>query len=398
MLQPGQKIECEITDIAFGGAGIARIDGLVVFVPFTIQGERVMALVTEKKKDYAIAQPVEILAPSLKRVNPPCRYFSVCQGCAYQHMDYREEAEVKKRQVIDVFTRIGGFVSPPVLETAACPSEYFYRNKVRLRYKKLKDRSIFGYIIEERRRTLDIENCAIASQLLNAEIRRMREDNFAFFESRGIRGYNLVLAEDGQNVHTPLEGDPVMEVEVSGKTFRYSLNSFFQVNRSIFSPLLEYLSSFFSKPDARRKSLCDLYCGVGFFGILLGSHFEQVDFIEQNKVSCRFLQENIALNQVKNARVLIGDAGSVLSASAGRYDAVIIDPPRPGCSEDVCLSLASIKPSKLIYISCHPATMARDIRRLCGLGFRLASVKPFDFFPKTKHIECVAELSFEKSV
>jgi tRNA/tmRNA/rRNA uracil-C5-methylase (TrmA/RlmC/RlmD family) len=226
----------------------------------------------------------------------------------------------------------------------------------------------------------------------------MRENDFAFFESRGIRGHNLVLAEDGKSVHTPLEGDPVMEVQVGDKAFRYSLNSFFQVNRSIFGPLLSYLSSIFSRPGARGKSLCDLYCGVGFFGILLGSHFEQVDFVEQNKVSCRFLQENIALNQVKNARVLVGDAGGVLSASAGHYDAVVIDPPRPGCSEDVCLSLASIRPSTLIYISCHPATMARDIRRLCGLGFRLESVKPFDFFPRTKHIECVAELRFEKNI
>ncbi|MCK5707365.1 MAG: class I SAM-dependent RNA methyltransferase [Candidatus Aureabacteria bacterium] len=393
MLKIDDLVTIEIDNIAFGGSGVGRFDGLAVFVPLSIPGETIEARVIEIKKNYALAKIESIKNPSQKRQSPPCQYFGKCQGCVYQHMDYKEELKIKTSQVKDIFERLAHISDPPVLPATPCPHEYGYRNKVRLRYKQLKDnKKLFGYIIENRKRTLDIESCLIASPLINKILSDLRNNDFDFFGKQNIRSHNLTLIEDGINSYTALEKKAELKATVNNKIFNYSINSFFQVNRSIFNSLIEYLLSIITKLDLQDAYLCDLYCGVGFFGILLSEHFKHVHFVEQNRVSCRFLEKNIKENNIENAKVINADTEAIIESLTNKYDVIIIDPPRSGCDDKVCASLAEMKPKKLIYISCNPATMARDIEKLTNLGFTLESLKPFDFFPKTKHIEVVAIL------
>ena len=379
----------KIEEIAFGGYGIAKKNGYVVFVPYSIPGEEVKIQIKETKKDYAIGEIINIIKPSSQRKEPECRYFGKCKGCSYQHIKYEEELKIKTKQISQIFKQIGKMENPPVKNIISANSPNFYRNKVRLRYKKIKQKHLFGFINNEEKRTIDIEECKIASPLINNKIKEIRNDKFKIFSEKNIRSYNLSIVEDGTKVITTFEPETHLKVKVLENVFNYSLNSFFQVNRTIFKDLFDFISDAIDSFSLQKKTLWDLYCGVGFFGIILHNKFEEVFFVEQNKISFEFLKKNIEENNIKNAKILKGDA-SLAFNHYNRCDTLIVDPPRTGCGDDVKNNIIKLKPSLLIYISCNPSTLARDSLFFIKNGYKIETIQPFDFFPRTKHIECAA--------
>ncbi len=393
-LQPGQRVELDITDVAFGGNGIGRVEGFVVFVPFVLAGERVEVEIVEVKKRYATADLVRVLTPSPHRVEPVCPYYRQCAGCQYQHVDYRHQLELKRKQIVDIFQRIAGIKEPPIEPVVASPREYGYRNKI-----VVHGPGKPGFWTVRGRSIIPIESCPIARDEINTKLAGMLEadkhttlrcdsagnvwkfDVGATSRSRpGGRSY-----EDSEEV--------MLEEVVLGKTLRVPVGSFFQVNREVIELVIEHCRQIFAASGC--TTLVDAYCGVGLFALFLGG---RVYGIEEDARAIRAANENAARLGLSRYDFYPGKTERLLFYTLRQCKldetCLLLDPPRSGCGKPVLKTLREQKPRKIIYISCAPPMLARDLKELLAAGYRLERVTPFDMFPQTAHCEAVAELSF----
>jgi tRNA/tmRNA/rRNA uracil-C5-methylase (TrmA/RlmC/RlmD family) len=372
-LKLADKISLTIHDIAFGGEGVGRIDDFVVFVPFVIVGETVEAEIIEVKKNFARAKLLRVAMPSPERVAPECRYFTQCGGCQYQHINYAEQLRIKHKQISDLFERVGKISPEKIQPVLPCPSPYGYRNRIMIRSqwngpaKKLE----IGYIRADNNFVEDIEECKIAEPALNEQIKQVRENP----PPRG--GLKVVLRVQPDGWEVPRD-------------------SFFQNNFYLLPKLVETVRGFLREGGA--KHLVDLYCGVGFFGIETADVVESFVGVEYDQLAIKAARQNAASRKINNGEFISAKVEDVLPELLQKFSpektAVILDPPRKGCWPETLELLRLTKPAQVIYVSCHPATMARDLNILCGDGvFNLARVQPLDMFPQTQHVECVAELS-----
>lgn len=371
-LAPGQIVTITISDIAFGGEGVGRVNDFVVFVPFVLVGEVVEAEITEVKKSFARASLRKVLQPSPERVTPRCRYFGDCGGCQYQHIDYPAQLVLKRKQIGDLLQRLGGFPSSLVKDVIPCPSAYGYRNRIMIRsqWNKPKQALNIGFLRADSRLVVDIEECLIAEPPLSAQIQNVRANP----PPRGGLKVVLRLAAEGWDVPN---------------------DSFFQNNFLLLPKLVETVRD--RVRDAGTRFLVDAYCGVGFFGIELGDLVEQFVGVEIDRPAIKAARQNAIRRGRTNGEFIEGRAEELLPDLMARFDAtkttVMIDPPRTGCPPIGLESLRENRPAQVIYISCHPATLARDLNVLCADGvFELRSVTPLDMFPQTQHVECVADL------
>jgi len=361
-----------ITDLAFGGEGVARLDEFVVFVPFVIVGEEVEAEITDVKKNFARARLVGVLRPSPHRVTPKCRYFGDCGGCQYQHIDYPTQLEFKRKQITDLFERMGGFARNMVLPVVPCPQPYGYRNRlmVRSQWNKPEQRLNIGFLRHDNRLVVDLEECQIAEPALNEQIRRVR-------------------------ANPPPRGGLKVVVRIAPEGWEVPPDSFFQNNFFLLPRLVETVRE--RLRDASSRFLVDAYCGVGFFGIELAGAVERFLGVELDHQAIKAARRNAASRQITNGDFIEGRAEQLLPAILERFPAaattVLIDPPRTGCPPVGLESLRKNRPAQVLYVSCHPATLARDLKALCADGlFELRGVTPLDMFPQTQHVECVADL------
>jgi tRNA/tmRNA/rRNA uracil-C5-methylase (TrmA/RlmC/RlmD family) len=404
-LNLADKISLTIHDIAFGGEGVGRIpvprdtgqvasdrnppsatedetlspdtrhpspDTFVVFVPFVLVGETVEAEITEVKKNFARAKLLRVVTPSPERVAPECRYFTQCGGCQYQHIDYAAQLRIKHKQISDLFERVGKISPEKILPVLPCPSPYGYRNRIMIRSqwngpaKKLE----LGYIRADNNFVVDIEECKIAEPALNEQIKQVRANP----PPRGGLKVVLRVQPDGWDVPE---------------------SSFFQNNFFLLPKLVETVRGFLR--DGGTRHLVDLYCGVGFFGIETADVVESFVGVEYDQLAIKAARQNAASRTISNGEFISAKVEDVLPELLQKFlpekTAVILDPPRKGCWPETLELLRRTKPAQVIYVSCHPATMARDLNILCGDGvFNLARVQPLDMFPQTQHVECVAEL------
>lgn len=368
----GQKLALRISDIGFGGEGVARVDDFVVFVPFVLAGEEVEAEIVEVKKQFARARLVSIRVASPRRAEPLCRYFGECGGCQYQHMQYDLQLEVKRKQVMDLLERIGGFRRELVGEVVPCPQPYHYRNRVMVRswWNKARQALDVGFLRADSRVVVDVEECQIAEPELNEQLRRVRADPPA----RG--GLKVVLRKLPAGWIVPPD-------------------SFFQNNFLLLPRLVAAVRSCLEASGVRH--LVDAYCGVGFFGIELSATVESFVGVELDRQAIKSARQNAADRGVRNGQFIEGRAELLLGDLLRRLDrdatGVLIDPPRTGCPGVGLEALRRDRPRQILYVSCHPATLARDLNVLCGDGvFELAHVQPLDMFPQTQHVECVADV------
>ncbi|HXA44311.1 MAG TPA: class I SAM-dependent RNA methyltransferase [Candidatus Angelobacter sp.] len=372
-LNIGDRITLTIHDIAFGGEGVGRLEQMVVFVPFVITAETVEAEITEVKKNFARAKLLRVVTPSAgHRVQPACRYFGACGGCQYQHMDYAQQLRVKHKQISDLFERVGRISPDRVLPVLPCPEPYGYRNRIMIRSqwngpaKKLE----IGFIRTDNKFVEDIDECKIAEPALNEQIKEVR-------------------------ANPPPKGGIKVVLRVQPDNWEVPRDSFFQNNFFLLPKLVGTVRDFLQAGGARH--LIDLYCGVGFFGIETADLVTSFVGVEYDQLAIAAARKNLEDRQISNGEFLAAKVEDVLPDLLQKFSAantaVILDPPRKGCWPATLELLRATRPAQVIYVSCHPATMARDLNILCADGvFDLAQVQPLDMFPQTQHVECVADL------
>ena len=368
----GDKLVLTVSDIAFGGEGVARTADFVVFVPFVAVGEVVEAEVTEVKKRFARARLLRVVTPSPERVEPSCPHFGVCGGCQYQHLAYPAQVRLKHKQISDLFQRIGRFDPGLIAPVVPCPQPYGYRNRIMIRsqWDKFKQGLNIGFIRADNRLVVDIQECKIAEPALNEQIGHVR----AHPPSRG--GMKVVL-------RIPPEGWDVPP------------DSFFQNNFFLLPGLVQVVRERLREGGAQH--LLDVYCGVGFFSIELGDLVQSYVGVELDRLAIQAARRNASARGRTNGEFVASAAEDVLPSLISRFSdratTVLLDPPRKGCQPDMLQVLRRAGPAQVIYVSCHPATMARDLNILCADGvFDLVQVVPLDMFPHTQHVECVADL------
>lgn len=371
-LTPGQHITVTIHDLAFGGEGVGRVGELVVFVPFVIPGEVVEAEVTEVKKKFARARLVRLVTPSPERVEPRCRYFGECGGCQYQHLAYAAQLRLKHKQISDLFQRIGGFSGAVIDPVVPCPEPYGYRNRimVRTQWNKRQQRIELGFLGMDNEFVVSINECAIAEPVLNEDLQK-------------------VIA------NPPPRGGLKVTLRVTPEGWEVPRDSFFQNNFFLLPKLVETVRERLREAGSRR--LIDAYCGVGFFALELADLVTSFVGVEYDGLAIKAAKENMALRGVTNGQFVGGPAedylGGLLARHPGEPTTLVIDPPRTGVPRAALERIRRARPQQIIYVSCHPATLARDLQILCAEGaYELVKVTPHDMFPQTQHVECVADL------
>jgi tRNA/tmRNA/rRNA uracil-C5-methylase (TrmA/RlmC/RlmD family) len=374
-LKTGDKISLTIDDIAFGGEGVGRAGDFVVFVPFVITGETVEAEITEVKKNFARAKLLRVGKESPARVAAPCKYFGKCGGCQYQHVAYEEQLRMKRKQIVDLFERVGKIPGAAVGPVIPSPSSYAYRNRIMVRsqWNKPEQRLNIGFVRWDCGLVEDIEKCAIAEPALNEQLARVR-------------------------AHPPPKGGIKVVLRVQPESWELPPDSFFQNNFSLLPELMRTVRGFLRAGGA--KHLADLYCGVGFFGIELADSVETFTGVEYDRRAIRAAENNALSRNVRNGRFIPAKVEEALPGLLNEMKAdetaVLIDPPRKGCGAAILKLLRETRPKQIIYVSCHPATMARDLNILQAENvFKLLHVQPLDMFPQTQHVECAADLRAE---
>jgi 23S rRNA (uracil1939-C5)-methyltransferase len=370
--QIGDRLSLTIDDIAFGGEGVGRVNDFVVFIPFVLVGEVVEAEIIGVKRHFARAKLVRVEKPSPERAQPKCRYFGQCGGCQYQHIEYATQLRLKRKQIRDLFERVGKFSPDVVAAVIPCPQPFGYRNRIMIRsqWNKPEQKLNMGFVRWDCGLVEDVEECKIAEPALNEQLRRVR----AHPPPRG--GLKVVLRTLPENWDVPPD-------------------SFFQNNFFLLPGLVEIVREFLSAAGARH--LMDLYCGVGFFGIELADAIESFVGVEYDQRAIKSARHNAASRNVSNGEFVARKVEEVLPELWKRFPpqttTVLLDPPRKGCPPQTLRMLREARPAQAIYVSCHPATMARDLNILCQDDvFDLVRVQPLDMFPQTQHVECVADL------
>jgi 23S rRNA (uracil1939-C5)-methyltransferase/tRNA (uracil-5-)-methyltransferase len=387
------EIELEIESLSNLGHGVGRVDAWVVFVPFSLPGERVRARVYRNTASYSSADLVEILRPSPDRVAPECRYFTVCGGCQYQNLSYPAQLEWKRRQVRELFEHMAGLpvdVDPVV----PSPREYGYRSKITPHFQAPKDGRIeaIGFLRPgSHKDVVDIEECPIAAPELNAAFRKLRAEvleNAADYR----RGATLLLRRSEGEPPVVTDPNATAVEQVGPLEFHFPAGEFFQNNSFLLGAFASHVRDEASAGSARY--LLDTYCGSGLFCLTAASAFDKSIGVEVSRSSIRWAKENAERNGIQNAEFYIGKAETIFPRYAypGPETAVVIDPPRKGCDPVFLERLFAFRPGRVVYVSCNPPTQVRDIRLFVDHGFSITRVQPFDLFPQTRHLECVTTL------
>jgi len=392
----GEKVKALIESVAFGGEGVARLDEMVLFVPFTVDQDVAEIKITEVRKNYLKGKLEKLLVSSPQREAPRCPYFMKCGGCQYQHIDYRYQLELKKNQVVESFKRIGRISSPPVKDVIASPKVFNYRGKAEFHIQARRgNQPVAGFMDTGGERVVDIERCEIVDETINDKLLDLRKNLTPEHISAGAGETKIVWSGEGEL--PKIGGGIEREITrvVKGQTIRVSEQGFFQANLSLVDTLVDTVLEMSNLKGG--ENILDCYCGTGLFSLFLAHHAGQIFAVEIDGEAVQAAKKNFTDFGHPESLILEGAVEKVLqgplSEKKGNVDVVVLDPPRTGCGQDIHAILAEWAPRRLVYVSCDPATQARDIRFLLDVGFELQVLQPFDMFPQTKHIEVVGLLT-----
>jgi 23S rRNA (uracil1939-C5)-methyltransferase len=419
-----RKVQVPIDSVAFKGYGVARIHGKVVFVPYTVTGDRVWIEVMEEKKKYSMGRLVQIAEPSPWRVNPPCPYFGSCGGCQWQHIDYPAQGELKKEIFGDLLKRLGKLKEIPSIRVVPSPKPYDYRIRIQL---KVRGKAM-GYYQERSHQIVDIDRCPISHPLVNQIIRKLRgefavlelmkeiEINVSPEEGRGIIFFHphsydqrleyftkrffqsqpilrgIAIAGKGE---LNLFGDPTLDFTIplyQERNFklRISPESFSQINLEQNQTLIQTVLQF--SEVNREDRVFDLYAGAGNLTLPLAMGAREVLGIEENRMAIEDAQFNAVRNGMNNCNFIYGRVEDVfLDWKRGTPDLIVLDPPRTGC-KTILDQVIKLKPKKIIYVSCEPTTFSRDLHLFSERGYSIQRLCLIDMFPQTYHMEVVGLL------
>lgn len=386
-----EEVELVIDNLSNMGDGVGRIDNWVVFVPYTLPGERVRARIYRNDKNCSMADLVEVLEPSPRRVKPQCPVFGYCGGCQYQHLDYAAQLEWKTAQVADLL-RLQAGLELPVKPAIPSPETYNYRSKITPHFQKPKDARMgsIGFLrAGSRSEICDVKQCPIAMEPINAALPALRKA-VQQAASQYKRGATLLMRVSEGSVIT--NNNAVCTERVGDLTFNFLAGDFFQNNPYILPAFTDYVARQACAGGA--KYLVDAYCGSGLFALTLASHFEKVLGVEVSETSADWARANARSNNITHASFLAASAEAIFEQVdfPAEQSAVVIDPPRKGCDMAFLNQLFAFGPERVVYVSCNPATQIRDLAEFDKAGYEVIEVQPFDLFPQTKHLECVATL------
>src|SRR6476659_6396005 len=444
----GDEVELHIDSLAYGGNGVARLNGFVVFVRRGLPGDTVRARVTKVKRSHAEAIAVEVVEPGAQRVDAPCAHYPACGGCRFQDLAYDAQLEAKQEQVREALRRIGGIAEPPVEQIVPAESQFFYRNKLEYSFTATPAGPALGFHRAGRwDEVLEIEKCWLTTDLGNAIRGAVRDwargERLEPYDQAEHRGYlrHLVVREgrntgqvlvqlvtaagerfdrdefvevlrrfpEVRSIHwavneTPAEvtnlpttllwGEEAIEEQLCGLRLRVRPNAFLQTNTRMAERLYELAGEYAALTG--NETVYDLYCGIGTIGLTMASKALTVWGVEVSEESVACALENADLNGISNAAFFAGNVGQVLDELRGRAgdpDVVVVDPPRAGLAGKALKRVGETAAPRLVYVSCNPTTLAGDSKRLREeYGYELVRARPVDMFPHTPHVETVALL------
>lgn len=381
--------EVDIERILPGGYGLAHAEGKTIFVSLAAPGDRVKVRVDRQQGNVLFASIEEILVPSTDRVEPPCPYFGRCGGCDFQQLTYEKQLAAKAEIIRDCLQRIARMESVPEIFVTPSPRDWRYR--MRAMWQIDEEQRTIGYYERGSRRVCDVADCAVLVPELQQTLERVRGTEWHEFPP-GVKHLDVVAGENGVSLAPPFAEFETVESSLAIGDERYSYNAeaFFQVNTGLLPPLLE-----FALRDVSGEVAIDLYCGVGLFTLPLARRFKQVIGVESNPNATRFARRNLQQARLENARVINAGVADWIKSSAARstgVDFVLLDPPRAGAESVVIKQLIDFRAPRICYVSCDPATLARDLRKLIAGGYVIESLAAFDLFPQTHHVETVVRL------
>ena len=450
-MKKNDEFQLEITGMTAEGSGVGHKDGMAVFVSNTAVGDTVLAHAIKVKKNYAVAKAMQITVPSPDRTEPDCAVFNRCGGCVYRHISYEAELKIKQQRVADAFARIGG-LDVKLQQIIGADSTNGYRNKAQLPVGKENGKTKTGFYSFHSHNIIDCDCCRLQPDLFSkiaAEFRCWVDENsvsvydenshkglvrhlyircaencaetsvcivingknlphadnlWARLSALGVTGLSINVNKEKTNVilgnttHT-LYGKAEITDTLLGTKFEISPLSFYQVNRrqteKLYSVAAEYAAL---TPDT---VLLDMYCGVGTIGLTMAKKVKELVGVEIVAPAIENAKKNAALNGITNARFICGDASQAadkLKNEGIKPNVIILDPPRKGCDEELIKTVAQMSPERIVYVSCDPATLARDCAIFATLGYEIAQengtnlITPVDMFPRTAHVETVALL------
>lgn len=389
-LTTGQQIELSLQSWGRLGEAMACHDGEDVFVLGGIPGERVLAEVIRTRRKYVAARVVKVLEPSPDRVDAPCRYYGFCTGCQWQHLSYPAQLDSKRDKVVDALRRVGGLENLNVLPVIPSPRQYGYRNHARFTVGR---EGGLGFVNRETRRFIPIQNCMLMHDGINQILTQLQDKcgettQLAVRAGRDTGDFLVQPPLKNEAIAIPTGQKHYLE-SVDGRVFRVASPSFFQVNIDQTSALIQIVRE---AVDLRGSEvLLDAYTGVGTFAILLAPYVKQVYAIEESSAAVADARENAA--GIANVEFLLGKTEEMLGQTPEPPDVVILDPPRAGCQPAALSSLMALQPPRVVYVSCDPETLARDLKTLTAGGYAVDRIQPLDMFPQTHHVECVAVLN-----
>ncbi len=437
-------LRIKIHGLGASGEGVGKLDGLTFFVEGALPDEEVLAEIITRKKNYAVARLVEVVKPSAERTEPFCPLYKDCGGCQLQHLSYPAQLKWKRQQVVDAAERIGKLAGVEIFNALGMDNPLRYRNKMQFPVGK---GLAIGCYARGTHRIIDAPACPIQNagndKILNAVRNVAKKFNLQPYDENTHRGFLrhvmgrvgcngelmivLVTAAKNfsndkafvralikelpevtsiqQNVQTYrnnvilgrdtriLYGKPTIHDKIGGLSFNISARSFFQVNTAQAEILYKTALDFAELRG--HETLIDAYCGTGTIGLFMARKARRIIGVEVVSSAIADAKKNARENNIRNAEFLTGDVVKVLPRlrDSGVYaDVVIVDPPRAGCDKKVLETFAAMEPAKIIYVSCNPATLARDLNILAALGYRTIKIQPVDMFPFTSHVESVAQI------
>lgn len=388
----GAAFEVLIERILPGGFGLAHAQGRTLLVSLAAPGDRLRVRVTETRGKVSFASIAEILEPSPRRVEPPCPYFGRCGGCDFQQLSYDAQLDAKVSIVKDCLRRIAHLEPPEEIHITPSPDAWHYRSRAQWQHDALTRR--LGYFERNSHRVCDVAHCPVLVPSLQDAFKDLRVQINAQASLHDATEFEAVAGDDGVSIWPSFDEETdareVLRV-VAGERYRFSARGFFQINHELLAPLVRAAIS-----DARGDTAIDLYCGAGLFTLPLARRFSRVFAIEADRAAIHYAKHNLTNAQLDNAQTHHARVGDWLKENAHSFapvDFILLDPPRAGAEEGATGGIISLRPRRIAYVSCDPATLARDLKELTAANYKLDTIAAFDMFPQTHHVETVAHLS-----
>lgn len=388
----GIEIEVVIERILPGGAGLAHAGGRTLLVALAAPGDHVRVRIERTSGSVAFASITEIIKPSPLRVEPPCPYFGRCGGCDFQQLSYAAQLAAKQEIISDCLRRLARVeINPREIPITGSTLEWNYRARAQWQHDVRAQR--LGYFERGSHRVCDVVSCPVLVPALQDTFTNLRQQMQSGTLPTDTGEFQVVAGDDGVSLAPALDDDGTREVSrtIAGDCYHFSAEGFFQINHELLPTLVAAAVG-----EAQGLSAVDLYCGVGLFTLPLARRFAHVTGIEANRTALDYARRNLSGAQLSNTTFECARVGEYLNhhdLALAPADFVLLDPPRAGAEPEAIAGILALNPQRIAYVSCDPATLARDLKELMKGGYKLDSVAAFDMFPQTHHVETVAKLT-----